>query len=311
MKRTLAVLSFFCFAQVTMSQTTIPLYPDSIPNSKPVPDKESSEVSATDGKLRISYVTRPTLTIYPAPKEKATGTAVIVCPGGGYSILAASHEGSDVARRFNEMGVTAIVLKYRLPNDTTMLNKEIGPLQDAQQALLVVRAKAKEWGIKKDQVGIIGFSAGGHLVSTTGTHFGHDYVHNITPHTITKNSLLRPSFMILVYPVISFSDSLAHKGSRTKLLGENPSAEKIREYSNELQVTKLTPPTFLVHAKDDKGVVVENSERFYEALQKHKVPAEIYLYEKGGHAFGLNNKASDVNWVDLLEQWMRKNKWIK
>lgn len=311
MKSTLITLSFFCMIQTAMSQTTIPLYENGIPNSKAVPDKESSVVSATDGKLRISYVTNPTLTIYPAPKEKATGTAVIVCPGGGYSILAASHEGSDVARRFNEMGVTAFVLKYRLPNDTSMINKEIGPLQDAQQAISVVRARAKEWGIKKNKVGIIGFSAGGHLVSTVGTHWGHDYVHDITPHVMTKTSPLRPSFMILIYPVISFSDSLAHKGSRTKLLGENPSAEKIREYSNELLVNDLTPPTFLVHAKDDKTVVVQNSQHFYEALQKHHVPAEIYLYENGGHGFGMINKTSEVKWMDLVEQWMRSNKWIK
>ncbi len=310
MKSSLALLSFFCFAQVTMAQTTIPLYPDGILNSKPTPDKESSVVGA-DGKLRISYVTNPTLTIYEAPKEKATGTAVIICPGGGYSILAASHEGSDVARKFNEMGVTAIVLKYRLPNDTTMVNKEIGPLQDAQQALLVVQARAKEWGIKKDQVGIMGFSAGGHLASTTGTHF-HTIMYIVNP---IKKSLrrqpLRPNFLILIYPVISFSDSLGHKGSRIKLLGDNPTAEKIKEYSNELQVTKLTPPTFLVHAKDDKTVLVSEQPGFYEALQKNKVPAEIYFYEKGGHGFGMINKTSEVKWMDLLQQWMKANKWIK
>lgn len=310
MKRALIILSFFCFAQAAMSQTTIPLYPDSIPNSKPVPDTESSAVGATDGKLRISNVTRPTLTIYPAPKEKANGTAIVICPGGGYSILAASHEGSDVARQFNEMGITAFVLKYRLPNDSTMLNKEIGPLQDAQQALLVVRRRAAEWGIKKDKVGIIGFSAGGHLASTTGTHFQHNYLTGETYKQPAK-SPVRPDFMILLYPVISFTDSLAHKGSRTKLLGENASAEKITQYSNELQVTKATPPTFLVHAKDDKTVVVQNSERFYEALQKHKVPAEIYLYEKGGHGFGMYNKTSEVKWMDLVEQWMSNHKWIK
>lgn len=310
MKRTLVTLSFFCFAQAAMSQTTIPLYPDSIPNSKPTPDKESSAVGATDGRLRISNVTRPTLTIYPAPQEKATGTAIVICPGGGYSILAASHEGSDVARRFNEMGITAFVLKYRLPNDSTMLNKEIGPLQDAQQALLVVRQRAEEWGIKKDQVGIIGFSAGGHLASTTGTHFQHNY---LTDEIYKKpaKSPVRPDFMVLIYPVISFTDSLAHKGSRTKLLGENASAEKITQYSNELQVTKATPPTFLVHAKDDKTVIVQNSERFYEALLKNKVPADIYLYEKGGHGFGMFNKTSDVLWMNLLEERLRKNKLIK
>ncbi len=311
MKRTLALLSFFSIAQATMSQTTIPLYPDSIPNSKPVYDKESSVVGPNDSKLRIYNVTKPTLTIYEAPKEKATGTAVIVCPGGGYSGLAASHEGSDVARKFNEMGITAIVLKYRLPNDTTMINKEYGPLQDAQQALLVVRQRAAEWGIKKGQVGIMGFSAGGHLVSTTGTHFGRNYITNTIPKGSIKKSPLRPDFLILIYPVINFSDSLAHKGSRTRLLGENPSAEKIREYSNDLQVTAATPPTFLVHAKDDKTVLWQNSQQFYEALQKHKVPAEVYYYEKGGHGFGMNNKTSEVKWMDLLEQWMRKNKWLK
>lgn len=311
MKSTLAFLSFFCIAQITMAQTTIPLYPDSIPNSKPTPDKESSTVGATDGKLRISYVTKPTLTIYQAPKEKATGTAVIICPGGGYSILAASHEGSDVARKFNEWGITAIVLKYRLPNDTTMPNKEIGPLQDAQEALLVVRGRAAEWGINKDQVGIMGFSAGGHLASTAGTHFQYDYVNGQPYKKVTKKTAVRPNFMILIYPVISFSDSLAHKGSRTRLLGDNAPAEKITKYSNELQVTKLTPPTFLVHAKDDKTVLVQNSQQFYEALQKNKVPAEIYLYEKGGHGFGMINKTSDVKWMDLLEQWMKSNKWIK
>jgi acetyl esterase/lipase len=309
MKRSLIILSFFSFAHAAMAQTTIPLYPDNVPNSKPVPDKESSTVGA-DGKLRISYVTKPTLTIYPAPKDKANGTAIVICPGGGYSILAASHEGSDVARQFNEMGITAFVLKYRLPNDTTMLNKEIGPLQDAQQALLVVRQRAAEWGIKKNQVGIIGFSAGGHLASTTGTHFQHNVLTNETYKQPAK-SPVRPDFMILLYPVISFTDSLAHKGSRTKLLGENASAEKITLYSNELQVTKVTPPTFLVHAKDDKTVIVQNSERFYEALQKHKVHSEIYLYEKGGHGFGMYNKTSEVKWMDLVEQWLKSNKLIK
>jgi acetyl esterase/lipase len=311
MKRPLLSISFSCIAFTVLSQTIIPLYPDSIPNSRPVPDTERSVVGPTDGKLRISNVTRPTLTIYQPSKEKATGAAVIICPGGGYSILAASHEGSDVARRFNEMGVTAIVLKYRLPNDTTMLNKETGPLQDAQQAIRVTREKATAWGIHKDRIGIMGFSAGGHLASTAGTHFHTDYLLNKKYKRAGKKAPLRPDFMILLYPVISFTDSLAHKGSRTKLLGENPSSERIMEYSNEFQVTKFTPPTFLVHAKDDKTVIVQNSQHFYEALQKHKVPAELYLYEQGGHGFGMNNRTSEVKWMDLVEQWMKDNKWIK
>ena len=289
---------------MAIAQTEMPLYADSIPNSITVPDTQKGVVGA-DGKLRISNVTRPTLTIYPAPKEKATGTAVIICPGGGYSMLAASHEGSDVAGRFNEMGVTAFVLKYRLPNDTTMPNKEIGPLQDAQRAIQLVREKAAEWGVDPNHIGLMGFSAGGHLASTAGTHFKHHYIE------ARKRENLRPDFLILGYPVISFSDSIGHKGSRTKLLGEHPTEEKIKEYSNELQVTKKTPPTFLVHAKDDKTVPVQNSQHFYEALQEHHVQTELYLYEKGGHGFGMNNKTSDVKWMDLLEQWMRSNGWVK
>lgn len=310
MKRTLALLSFSALVQFAMAQTTIPLYPDSIPNARPTADKESSVVGPNDTKLRISNVSRPTLTIYEAPKDKANGTAVIVCPGGGYAILAASHEGADVARKFNELGVTAFVLKYRLPSDSTMINKEYGPLQDAQQAILVVRERAKEWGIDPKKVGIMGFSAGGHLVSTVATHFQYNYVTGEPYKKLSKKIPVRPDFVILGYPVISFSDSLAHKGSRTNLIGANPSPEKITAYSNELQVTKLTPPTFLVHAKDDKTVVVKNSEVFYAALQRHKVPAELYLYEKGGHGFGMINNTSDVKWMDLLADWMKKHKWL-
>lgn len=293
-----------------MAQTTIPLYPDSIPNARPTADKESAVVGPNDTKLRISAVSRPTLTIYEAPKDKANGTAVIVCPGGGYAMLAAGHEGADVARQFNELGVTAFVLKYRLPNDSTMVNKEYGPLQDAQQAILVVRERAKEWGIDKKKIGIMGFSAGGHLVSTVATHFQYNYVTGTPYKKLSKKIPVRPDFVILGYPVISFSDSLAHKGSRTNLLGAHPSPEKISAYSNELQVTKLTPPTFLVHAKDDKTVVVKNSEVFYDALQQHKVPVELYLYEKGGHGFGMVNNTSEVKWMDLLADWMKKHKWL-
>jgi acetyl esterase/lipase len=304
MKKHLLTLSFLSLTCMAIAQTEMPLYTDSIPNSIPVPDTQKG-VTGADGKLRISNVTRPTLTIYPAPKDKATGTAVIICPGGGYSMLAASHEGSDVALRFNEMGVTAFVLKYRLPDDSTMPNKEIGPVQDAQRAIQVVRQKAAEWGVDPNHIGLMGFSAGGHLASTAGTHFKHHYIE------ARRKENLRPDFLILGYPVISFSDSIGHKGSRTRLLGEHPTEEKIKEYCNELHVTKKTPPTFLVHAKDDKTVPVPNSQHFYEALQKHKVSAELYLYEKGGHGFGMNNKTSDVKWMDLLEQWMRSNGWIK
>ena len=285
------------------SQRVVPLYEDSIPNSKSVADEEKSETDQ-NGILRISKVSRPTLAIYPAPADKATGAGVIICPGGGYRMLAASHEGSDVAKRFNEMGVTAFVLKYRLPDDQTMVNKEIGPLQDAQRAIQYVRSNAEQWGVKKDKIGIMGFSAGGHLASTAGTHYQSAYIPN-------KNNIsLRPDFLILVYPVISFSDSIGHTGSRDNLIGKNAAAEKITLYSNHTQVNANTPPTFLVHAKDDP-VKVQNSLVFAEALEKNKVPYKMHLYEKGGHGYGMYNRTSDVKWMDLVEQWMKDKDWLK
>lgn len=297
MKQTLLSLVFTGFSYFLSAQTVLPLY-DSIPNSLPAADAESATTDA-NGIMRISAISRPTLEVYLPPKEKATGAAIIICPGGGYSIVAYTHEGTDVAKKFNEMGVAAFVLKYRLPDDRIMPNREIGPVQDAQRAIQLVRERAAEWQVDKHKVGIMGFSAGGHLASTAGTHFDHHYI------DVPRKTNLRPDFMILLYPVINFSDSLTHKGSRTRLIGENPSPEKIKEYSNDEQVTRRTPPTFLVHAKDDKTVAVRNSERFYAALQKHKVPAQLYLYEKGGHGFGMNNPTSEVKWIDLVENWMR------
>ena len=293
-----------CSMTATSAQDHIPLYDKDIPNSKPIANREKSETGA-DGILRISKVSEPALLVYIPPKEKANGSAVIICPGGGYSILAASHEGTDVAKIFNEWGVTAFVLKYRLPDDSTMVSKETGPLMDAQRAIQLVRQQAAKWGINQHKIGIMGFSAGGHLASTAGTHFNRAFISN------SEKTSLRPDFMILLYPVISFTDSLAHMGSRTNLIGKSPSPEKIQYYSNELQVNNETPPTFLVHAKDDNGVKVENSIAFYDALKKHGIPAEIHLYEKGGHGFGMNNKTSPDKWMDWLHTWMLKNKWAR
>lgn len=305
MKYVFAVLCATCsYIAPVFSQTVVPLYPNGVPNSKPVADTEKSDVDQ-NGIMRVSNVSIPTLTIYPPSPELATGAAVIIFPGGGYRILAISHEGSDVAKRFNQMGVTAFVVKYRLPSDETMLNKEIGPVQDAQRAIQLVRENAKEWHVDPNRVGIIGFSAGGHLASTAGTHFDHHYI------DVKKRTNLRPDFMILVYPVISFADSIAHMGSRENLLGQHPSPEKIKEYSNELQVTKKTPPTYIIHAEDDKSVKIQNALLFATGLQKNKVPFNFHFYEKGGHGFGMNNPTSDVKWMDLVQVWMRDNGWLK
>lgn len=289
-------------AHISSSQDIVPLYNGPIPGSKQSPARERTEVDG-NGAVRISRVSEPTLKIFLPAKEKANGTAVIICPGGGYVRLSSSKEGDDVARVLSDWGVTAFVLKYRLPNDTLMEKKETGPLQDAQRAIQLVRQRAAEWNINKDKVGIMGFSAGGHLASTLGTH----YKKAVIPNKPKVN--LRPDFMILMYPVISLTDSLAHKGSQTSLLGKNPSQQLIKDFSNDLQVTKKTPPTFLVHAKDDKTVKVENSIYFYNALLKKKVPAEIHLYEKGGHGFGLNNTTSPDKWTDWLKVWMKD--WLK
>jgi len=296
-------VTLICFALISNSQTVMPLYTDSIPNSKQAPDEEHSETDQR-GVQRITYISRPTLTIYLPPKEKATGAGVIVIPGGGYRMVAASHEGSDVAKRFNEMGVAAFVLKYRLPSDVTMINKEIGPVQDAQRAIQLVRENAEAWGVDKKRVGIIGFSAGGHLASTAGTHFNHAYI------KVGKKVNLRPDFMILVYPVISFADSITHMGSRENLLGKDPSPERNMAFSNELQVNKRTPPTYLVHAENDSTVKVQNMLLFASALQKNKVPFDFYLYEKGGHGFGMNNPTSEIKWMDLVQEWMGKSGWL-
>jgi acetyl esterase/lipase len=289
------IVSFFLFNMKT--QNVIPLYDGEIPNSRPTVNRESFRYES-EGILIVENVSRPSLTVFLPSKGKATGAAVIICPGGGYANLAAAHEGTDVARRFNQSGIAAFVLKYRIPDDNTMINKEIGPIQDAQRALMIVRSRAGEWGIDPKRIGIMGFSAGGHLASTAGTHFEKNFIAN--PEKIS----LRPDFMILIYPVISFNSRIGHMGSLHNLLGPHPTPEKINEYSNELQVTDQTPPAFLVHAKDDNTVPFENSTVFADSLKKHHVPVEVWLYNQGGHGFGMQNKTSRQPWMDLCIRWI-------
>jgi len=212
-----------------------------------------------------------------------------------------THEGYDVAKELNKYGITAFVLKYRLPNDSCMQNKEIGPLQDIQQALILVKAHAKEWGVDSSKLGVLGFSAGGHLVSTSLTHFNTCYADN--PLDIS----VRPAFGVLIYPVISFQEEIAHAFSRGNLLGKKPSKEKMDLFSNEKQVTPQTPPCFLVHAEDDKTVPVKNSIRFYEALVDNEIKAEMLIYQSGGHGFGLVNPSTKEAWMDKVILWLQLN----
>jgi pectinesterase len=287
----------FDYTAFTKKQQVIPLYQNSVPNNKPVTDKEYS--TFRDNVTRIAKVSNPTLTVF--KPDKPNGKAVIICPGGSYAILAFDKEGTRVAEEFNKWGVTAFVLKYRLPDDTINIDKSLAPLQDAQQAIRYVRTNAAQYGIDKNKIGIMGFSAGGHLASTTATHFNFKAdVANV------DTTSVRPDFAILVYPVISFDSSFGHKGSRNNLVGMNASKEKIDFFSNELQVTHTTPPSFLVHAGDDGTVPVENSIRFYQACIKNQVPAELHLYPKGGHGYGMYNKTTDDSWMERLRNWLNK-----
>jgi acetyl esterase/lipase len=305
MRKIYLLLVPFFILTMAQAQQELPLYgAGPIPNSRSVNDREKSDPGKEPYRTNVTLVSHPTLTVYLPPKGKANGTAVIVCPGGGYSHLAMGHEGLEVAEQLNRMGIAAFLLKYRLPSDETMVDKTIGPLQDAQRAIQVVRQRAGEWGVDPGHVGIMGFSAGGHLASTAGTHFNRVTIEN------KDNVSLRPDFMILLYPVISFSDSIGHRGSRDCLIGKNPEPSAILEYSNELQVTEQTPPAFIVHAGDDRTVQVVNSLYFYEALLHKKVPAELHIYPNGGHGFGLHNKTTKDQWLDRLKNWMDANGWL-
>ena len=277
-------LFFFCLTigYSVSGQEILPLSSDSIPNSilKSGKDEQSS------------------MEMYLPLKENATGTAVIIFPGGGYAFLAYEEEGVLIAKAFAKRGIAAFVVRYRLPKNETMKDKSFGPLIDAQQAIKTVRSKAASWDINTHRIGVIGYSAGGHLASTLGTHFSKSYVPN------QKNISLRPDFMILVYPVISMEDSLTHIGSRICLLGMDPSKERVNMFSNELHVTKETPPTYLTHTGDDSLVDVNNSIVFYQALQKNGVNAELHLFPKGNHGFTQRMPVNE--WLEPMLAFLKR-----
>jgi acetyl esterase/lipase len=250
---------------------------------------------------RYRNITTPHLEIFRAPHPNGCG--VVILPGGGYSYVVIDKEGRDVARWFNSIGINAFVLKYRLPNTTAhRFGPEI-PLRDAQHAMRLVRRRAAEFGVQPDRLGVIGFSAGGHLASTLATHFDAGQPDAAAP---VDRASCRPDFLILGYPVISMDEAVTHAGSRTELLGKHPGADLIQRFSNELQVTSNTPPVFLVAATDDKAVKVDNSLRFYAAARAAGVPVELHIFERGGHGFGIrtNNRAGAA-WPALCASWLR------
>jgi acetyl esterase/lipase len=294
---------FMTATSVIFAQSAFSIYEGPVPNALPCNKEEVVSKNAT-GKIVIANVTSPTITVFNPVKQDANKTAIIVCPGGGYARLASGHEGNEVAEAFNKIGVTVFVLKYRLPFDSCMTNKEIVPLQDLQQTIKLVRDRAAGFDINPSMLGVIGFSAGGHLASTGITKFAESYIEN------TSNTSLRPDFAILGYPVISMDSAICHKGSRDNLLGKKATAATLNLFSSDMQVTAQTPPTFIVHASDDKSVPVENSIRFYQALIKNKVNAELHVYQNGGHGFGLQNPTTTDAWFERATTWMRVNKFI-
>jgi len=306
-----------CLSFVSMfAQTpkTVLLWPDGVPESNGLTGDEKVENSI------IFNVTVPGMTVYLADPAKNTGVAVLICPGGGYSGQAAGHEGSQIAQWLSENGITGIVLKYRLPNKHSSI-----PLKDAQQALRIIRSKATEWNINPQKIGISGFSAGGHLASTAGTHFDLGSPASCCANPALKSSKqadvvslplctysCRPDFMILFYPVISMKEGLTHEGSRINLLGEGYNRDSVNFYSNELQVTKNTPPTLLLLSDDDTVVMPQNSTDFYAALKAHGVKASMYIFPEGNHGWGFNkNFRYHENWKALCLDWLKQQKIVE
>ena len=279
---------------------TIHVWSGRIPGSSDDPTYVPETIQIEGNKPRLMRVKDPVLEMYaPSPAGKEH-TAIIICPGGAYGRLAIDTEGSDVAAWLSGLGITAFVLLYRLPSDRIMESKSVGPLQDIQESIRLVRRHSREWDIDRDKVGVMGFSAGGHLASTISTHFD-DRVYESTD-TVSA----RPDFAVLVYPVITMDSSFTHKLSRDNLIGPNPDAELTKRFSNELNVSPRTPPTFIVHASDDRSVPVQNSVKYYVALQKNGVPAELHVYESGGHGFGLAKSGhSESGWPEACRVWLQ------
>jgi acetyl esterase/lipase len=286
--------------ETSAQDTILPLWhKEKIPNRI---DSDEKELHEQNGILRISKVQEPSVEVYLPAQSNATGQAMLIFPGGGYGILAYDWEGTDIAKFLNGKGIAGIVVKYRLPSDESQKEKWNVPLIDAQRAIRLVRSKADDFNIEPDKIGVIGFSAGGHLASTLGTHFN-EKVYDLVDDADKQDA--RPDFMALVYPVITFTQGTKHSGSHKNLLGENPGQEMLARFSNELQVTVETPPTLLVHATDDEGVPVENSLLFFQALKDSGVAATMHIYPAGGHGFSLARKDPYLRgWTERLFEWM-------
>jgi acetyl esterase/lipase len=301
MKKLVFILSILTSSVIVNAQEIVlPLWEGTPPLQK---DMGLEEKVVEEGIIRIENVQIPQIDVFLPSKQMRNGQAVVIFPGGGYGILAYDWEGRDFAKWLNAQGIVAIVVKYRLPNSKSLIDAKEVPLLDAQRAVRLTRSHAEDWGIDPAKVGVMGFSAGGHLASTVSTQYDHEV--DRSTDAIDQLSA-KPSFSILAYPVISFRDASAHSGSRKNLIGDNASQELIDRFSGELNVTDETPPTFLVHAQDDSGVPIENSLLYYDALNAHKVPASLHIYPQGGHGFGFGiGKGPVSGWRDVLLDWLK------
>lgn len=287
-------------APVVAQNQIIPLWKADPPNYR-----ETGEVTIWDTSdiVQVRNVQKPDIAVFLPSKKNATGEAVVICPGGGYGILSYDWEGSDIARWLNSKGIAAFVLKYRLPGSKSNIIPHKSPLMDAQRAMRMVRSKAPDWNIDPEKIGIMGFSAGGHLASTLSTHYDAGDPTSSDP---VEHVSCRPDFSILVYPVISFTGEFQHSGSRKNLVGEDADESLVKYYSNELQVTEDTPPAILIHSDDDGGVPVENSIAYYKALRANKVSSELHIYPYGGHGYSLAiGQGHLATWPDRVIQWIR------
>lgn len=299
MKQTILFLTvLFMTSSLFAQDKVLKVWPNGAPNHNGMNEPEEKFEGA-----RVRNVSEAEMYVYLPEKEKNTGAAVVICPGGGYWIEAMDHEGYQMAEWLKEKGVAGIVLKYRLPYG----HHEI-PSGDTRRAMRIVRSNAEEWGIDPSKIGIAGSSAGGHLASTVGTRF--DYGNPESNDALEKISC-RPDFMLLLYPVITFREEFGHMGSRKNLIGEGNNWELVEKYSNELHVTPETPPAFLILPDDDKTVPPRNSVEFYLALKENNVPAEMHIFAEGGHGFGMNKKNLPVDqWPELFYNWLKAIKVI-
>ena len=280
------------------AQKVIPLYDGPVPGGRPCTDQEYT--GKWNGINILYKISNPAVAVYlPDRKSDAPTAAVIICPGGGYGVNAWQHEGNEIAEVFQRWGMAAFVVKYRLPDDACMVDKKYAPLQDVQRAFELVRTKAKDWGIDPNKVGVMGFSAGGHLASTAATRYLNPVLNSFA------NTNLRPDFQILIYPVISMLPENGHQGSAENLLGKEASTELKRQFSSELNVPADAPTAFLIHASDDEVVKPNNSILYYQALIAKKLSASLHLYPKGGHGFGMNNPTTSDLWMDRLQAWLK------